>query len=354
MENDRKARRKAKKTGSPQKWIIIGVTLIIIVAVLFGTYYLVSNRANSSYISFLKSVETNVDKINSDNAKLTADIDGLDYKNVKEIDRLISGLTKNNSELQKNIDELGRYNPIAKYKEQFQAFKDGVAANKKIYDQVIVILRSPTNKDISIGLKNLDGYISNASNLYDSSKIGKVHIVLPNEIVNLSASLQSFTMKAVNDNEAKIKLLEQYTNYFNEMYKVVTDFQGAKIDFAPYIDQMEAGKKTVQEVRSMMDEKMVDISSINSAYDAITPPAKLGTKFKNFDSIIKGYFTYIQEYRQLLIDFEEAGGDTTRMNELGDELGQLDNSYQTISDSFEKYLSELNDDKYTYQDPNNF
>jgi hypothetical protein len=353
LGENRKSRRKSEKRSKPKKWLIVLSTIFVIATVLFGSYYLISNKADSTHISFLKSIKVNVDKSNEDNAKLLAEVDKFDYKNSKEINSLITSIQKNIEPIDKSINELAKYNSIPKYMEQFNAFRAGIEANKKIYTQAILILRSQGNKGIVDALSSLDAIITETTKNYDKAKLSKVHIVLPNEILNLGGDVRTFAMNAYNDFEAKSMLLEQYTAYFNAMEKVNSDFQKSKVDFSVYVNAMETGNKTLSDIYIDIDKKLIEISSIKSSYDAISVPSKLAAKHKKFDTIIKDYFLYSNNYKAFLTELEEAGENKDALNALVGDFEKLNTKYGDISKSFTEYTSNFNTDKYFYQDLNN-
>jgi hypothetical protein len=353
MGENRRRKRKSENSAKPKKWLILLSTVLVIFAVLFGSYYFISNRADSSHISFLKSVKENVDKANSANAKLVTGIEKLDYKNSKDVASLISSLSQNMELINKSLEAINKYNAIPKYLEQFKAFRDGVESNKKIYTQMTLILNSQGNKGVVAALDALDGYISETSKLYDKAAIGKVHIVLPNEILNLGGSVRSYATKALNDYEAKKMLLDQYSAYFTNMEKVVSDFQKTKSDFGTYVTAMESGNKSVGDIYIDIDKKLSDVSTIKGSYDKISVPSKLAAKHKAFDTLIKNYFTYSNDFKALLTELEEAGNDNAKLSALSDDLGELDVRYGELSNSLNEYINNFNKDKSFYQDPSN-
>lgn len=351
-ERSRRRQRRDNRSNSKQKILIASITALVILGVLFGTYYFTSSRSDSKYFSYINFQKENVDKVNVEVAKLASKIDELDYKNADEVNKLITSLSTNYDNIQKTLNELMAYNPNSKYSEQFDAFRKGVGFNAKILQQTILILRNPT-KDTDNALKDLDTYLSETTKYYNMAKLRNFSISLPNEMLAISGNVTTYATKANNDYEAKKRLLEQYTEYISSMENIHKSFQTAMVDLSSNFDLILSGKRSMGDVYVDVDKKMTEINSIKNSYDSINVPSKFANQHKKFNTIIESYFNYCQEFKNTLTAIEETGNDKEKLDALGEDIDSIRIRYVEIKNSFDNYLNQFNSDKYYYQDINN-
>lgn len=342
-----------KKHPVMQKLGLSILTVLIVTAIVFTTYYFTLNKEDSKYINQLYKYKVEVDKSNNSVADAVKNIDNIDVKNSSEIDGIKSTISNAVSDLENVLQDLQQLRPPAKYKLQYDNFTNGIFFNKRIFMQANLIIKNPRSNKLKSATNDLSSYISNASKAYDLSKLKKASITLPNGIVNLSDNVNNYAFNIYNDYEARNQSLEQYTAYFKSMDDVITMFNNSKEDLGINLNLIKTNTLSMDDVYTKIEGDLTELNQIQTSYNALSVPPKMGSRHKQFNDIIQSYIYYCQDFKTALNKYEEAGSDTNSQNDVNLAFSDLAAKYKLICTNLSNYQIGYNNDKAKYSDINN-
>lgn len=329
------------------------LTIILVAAIIFIAYYFTKNKEDNRYINQLYNYKEQVDK---SNAQVGSAVDGLKNINVKDsaaldsIRKIISGEITN---LENVLLDISSVKPIIKYRSEYDNLINGIHSNKDIFTQANLILKNTKSTRIKSAVGDLSGFITTTTRYYEASKLKKAYIILPDSIKALPDKINSFAMDSYRYYQNRSHNNELYTSYFSSMDKVINAFNNDKIDLGINIDQINAGTLSIDDVYIKIENKLSEISEVQSTYDALSPPPKMGDRHKAFDDLIKTYSYYCQDFKTALSSYEEALTNTSELGSAKSAFDDLKSKYTTLSIDFTNYYNGYIDDKAKYSDINN-
>lgn len=345
--------RSSKSLKTNQKIIISISTLLLLGIIFFVSYHFTSGNTKTGYIDSLYSQKLEVDKINNSAAEAVRDIDKLDTTNNEELQRIISVISKSEASMQGCINSLGEITAPASYSSSYSSFMEGLTLNKKIFTQTNLILKNTKSKDLQKAIDALDEYIEKTKISYDNAKLDKVYVKLPSEILTLWDKVGTYALAAYSDYESKSRLLEQYTEYYNSMDTIIEDFLNEKLDLNTYIDAITNNQITIGEVYVEIDKKLDALNRIKNSYSKLSVPSKTAKQHGGFNDIINGYSSYCEEFKSVLTELEEAGGNPDALMEVSISLDDKDVKLQAINVLYTEYKELYDKDKDLYMNIDN-
>ncbi|EYE87358.1 hypothetical protein Q428_13770 [Fervidicella metallireducens AeB] len=342
-----KVTRNKTNRKSRQKIYIALSTVLLGLAIMFGTYYYMSNRVSFQYINTLYSEKENIDKANS---LITETIKKLNSNsnNPENINELKSSVIEAESKIQDSLDRLKKYNPPAQYNMDFNNYLKAISLNKKLYNQTNLILKNSNSKDAFNAIDTLSKLIDEIKITYEKSNAKKATIKLPNEITNLPEVLNQITLVEYKKHEEKNRLLEQYTTYFDSMEMVIQSLNVELTNLNDNLMAMKNNETSIESVYMAIENKLSNLATIKSEYSKISVPAALADSHKLFEEILKSYNYYCQDFKSALTKLEQSGNYRTEIDFI-----ELDGNFQEISAKFEEYVTKFNDNKNFYTNPDN-
>lgn len=344
---------KEKGLKREQKILLTVSTLILSLLILFTTYYFIQKKEDSNYINSLYKQKIIIDSVNKEVSQALKDIDQLDVNDTSKLNDIISNLLKSESTFQKIITSLNEIKPLPKYKAQFDNLLQGVTLNKKIYTQTLLILKNTKSNNLKKATSDLEEYIKQSYQHYETSKLDKVYIVLPSDILALSDKVYQYASRAYSDFEAKSRLLEQYTNYFSSMDKIISDYQNIKTNLSKELQDIRNGKATLESVYIKIEDKLSSLDSISKSYNSLSVPVKVAQQHQKFNIFLTEYSNYCLDFKSNLYKLEEAGSDQLKLMEVNAQFDNLNNQFNSINDSFFSYMDKYNEMKSILTDFNN-
>lgn len=345
---------KRKDKSRNTKKIVLPIAIILFGALAsLGAYYFTSYKNDSGYINQILNEKAKIDKANSTSGEVLNNFENIDLKNTEELSKITKALSSSEGLLQDSLKDVKSITPNNKFKNQNDNLILAMEANKKIYTQTLLILQNPTHKDIDNAVDALKKYIKDASNYYKASQIKKVSISLPEEILTLGDKITQFVQIEKTDYEAKSRVYEQYSKYFDEMDKIVSEFKKIKTDLQPNIDLIKSNKATIEDTYLVIERKLISLNDIKTSLDKVSVPPKTIKEHEKFSNIIKGYMDYCEEFKKNVIEFEEAGDDSNKLNGVNQLFDQLKKQYKNIDSSFNDYSNKYEQDKSTYGNVSN-
>lgn len=335
------------------KALIAVSTVVLSLIILFTTYFIISGRSDSTYKNMLYKQKLKIDSANRKVADVIKNVDQLDIKDTARLNEIIAALSDSENTIQSAIGELKQVNPPQKYKAQFDSYIQGITLNKKIFTQTSLILKNTKSNELKKAADALYEYISETTRYYEQSRNGKIYIVLPSDILTLPDRVYQYAVKAYNDYDAKIRLLEQYNIYFNSMDKILSDFQNSKTNLGTSLEQIKNGNTTLEDIYVSIENKLTELDAIDKSYNSLTVPVKIADQHEKFNSIMNMYVNYCLDYKSALNKLEEAGSDESKLLEAIGLFDELEKEYKNISDSFTGYKDKYNETKAFYTNPDN-
>lgn len=344
----------ASKTSKTNQKILISIsTLLLLGIIFFVSYHFTTGNTKSNYKDSLYTQKLEVDKINKTVAEAVKDIDKLDISNTEELKGIISIISKGEASMQSSINAISKITAPANYSSQYSSFLEALTLNKKIFTQTNLILKNTKSKDLQKALDALDKYTGEAVAAYENSKLDKIYIKLPNEILTLWDKVGNFALASYSNYESKSRLLEQYTEYYHSMDSIIESFINEKIDLRTYIDAIKNGQTSIGDVYVEIDKKMNQINKIKNDYSKLSVPSKTAKQHGQFSEILNSYSTYCEQFKLVLTELEEAGSNTDALMEVSISLDELDIRLAEINSNYKDYKELYDKDKDIYMNINN-
>lgn len=348
-----------KKSGAPkasktnQKILISISTLLLLGIIFFVSYHFTSGNTKSSYIDTLYAQKLEVDEINKTVAEAVKNLDKLDTSNKEELSGIISAISKGESSMQGCINTLSEISAPGSYSNNYSSFLEGLTLNKKIFTQSNLILKNTKSKDLQKAIDALKKYIEDTVTAYDNSKLEKVYIEIPSEILSLSDKVGDYALTSYSNYESKARLLEQYTEYFNSMDIIIEDFINEKEDLNTYINAIENSQTSIGEVYVAIDKKLSSLNKIRGSYSKLSVPSKTAKQHGRFNDIINDYSTYCEQFKAVLTELEEAGSNPDALMEVSMSLDDKYVKLQAINALYIEYKELYDKDKDIYMNIDN-
>lgn len=346
---------KAKKKKHPLliKLGLALLTIFVVGSVIFLAYYFTKNKEDTKYIDQLYSYKENVDKSNVAVSNLAAGLTSVSVKDSVTLEIYKKKISTEITNLENVLQDIETLKPMAKYRTQYDNFVNGIRSNKDIFNQALQILKNTKSTRIKAAVKELSGFVSTTTQFYEAGKLKKAYIKLPTGILELPGKINDFAMGSYKFYQNRIHNMELYTAYFNSMDKLITDFSATKTDLGINIDQINAGSLSIDDVYLKIEDKLAEVSSLQTNYDAMSPPPKMGDRHKAFDDILKSYSYYCQDFKTALSSYEEALNNPDALSAAKQAFEDLKTKYSTLSKNFTDYWNAYNGDKVKYSDVNN-
>jgi hypothetical protein len=327
--------------------------IFVIIAAIFTAYFLTINSTDSKYINALHIQKQNIDNINKTLASAVEELEYTDINDPEGLKDIALSVANSETMIAKAIEDLKKITPPSKYQKQFNLYLQGVTLNKRILTQTKLILQNPRSSSINNAVDALYKYVSETTQAYELSKLGKSYISLPSEVLTLPDKVSQYAFNAYNSYESKSRLLEQYTSYFNSMDSVVFGFQSAKVDFGKNLDLISRNKISIDEIYTEIEKKLLELNDIQSSYNSLTVPSKLAEHHQKLNELIRSYTYYCQDFKSTLMSLEEAGGDHIKLQETSEIFNNLQTKYDSIAKSFVQYVETFSSNQSFYTDINN-
>lgn len=329
------------------------LTVFIVVAIVFTTYYFTLNKEDSSYINQLYKYKQIVDKSNDSVADAIKNIDTIDLKNTSEIDDIKKVVSSASSDLYDAYQNLESLRAPAKYNGQFASYKNGIHLNWKIFQQAKLILKNPKSNKLHNAINDLSGYIVDTSKAYEESKLRKAYIKLPAGILSMSEKINTYAFNVYKDYEEKSQSLEEYTNYFRSMDQILTDFNTAKIDLNPNLSLIKANSISTDDVYAKIESILTEVENIQTSYTSLSVPPKMGDRHRQLDDMLKFYINYCTDFKAALNKYEEVSTDPSSQADVNSLFNDLETKYKNLTKQFNDYQNGYSNDKIKYSDVNN-
>lgn len=345
--------KKKKENKNVQKLIIAFSTVALIFAVFFITYYFMYSNSSSQFINDVKTEMVNIDKANKDAYDSVKNLDKIGVNETDKLKEIIKVISASRDEINRSLKTLEKTVPQEKYKNQFDMYLSGVRSNLRAIQLAVNILSNPKSKDIPNALDSLDKYVEEAAKSYGKIKLGKLSVKTSAELDSLSKKIRDFSNAVYSDYASKAALLEQYTNYFDEMDSVIGSFEAEMTDLNNNVALIKNGQTTISNVYSSIENKLMKLTEIKNNYNKIAVPAKTLNQHKTFNDMLDAYSSYCQDFKSAIILYEEAGTDEEALMEVTMEFDELYIRYQEFASRYKDYKNLYNKDKDFYMDINN-
>lgn len=346
--------RKAKKGNKVLiKILLLILTLCIVGGIFFAAYHIMTDKSSITYTSALKEQKKAVDDANKAASKAVEKLNSIPEGDTETISQVKDAFSNAESEIKKAVSSTKGITIPAKYKEQFDQLVEGMDYNKKIYSQALLLLKNPTSSDRDDGLKDLGDYISEAASAYNKGVINDISIELPNEILSLQGTIDTYTDDIYKEHKDKLDALNKNKEYYTAMEKIIVNFRNEMTDLSTNFKKITNNQSTVSEVYSYIEKKLLSLTKINTEYNELTAPSVAGDVHKNFNSVVNAYISYCRSYENALLTYQAAGSDEAALAESSVTISSLDNDYVNISNNFENYNASFNSSRDKYTDINN-
>lgn len=328
-------------------WIAFS-TLMLVLIILFGTYYLFAQKANNGYVSLLIQQKNKIDAANKSAAKALKNIGSLDTEDQDKLKSIISKVSDSESLITNAYNALLKISPSAKYKTQYNNYVKAVILNKKIFTQTNLILKNTKSKDLKKATDALYEYVAEAANSYEAARLGKSYIMLPTDIIALPDNVAAYANKAYEQYVSNTILLEQYNTYYASMDEVNSKFQNVMTDLNLNLEKIKNGNASLEQIYILIEDKFSQLNDISDKYNSINVPSNIAKDHQSFNDILNSYTNYCQDFKTSLTQFEEAGDNALKLDEVNTNFTNLEKVYKTIYDSYSNFTETYEKNKSTY------
>lgn len=335
------------------KIMIFVLTLCIVGGVFFAAYHIMSRESSEGYTTALKAQKKAIDEANDNAAEAVDKLNSMTEEDKETLSQIIDTFSASEAAIRKALSVAKEITIPAKYQDQFNQLITGMDYNKKIYSQALLLLKNPTSSDRTAALEDLNNYISEAASLYYKGKVNEISIELPNEILSLQGTIDSYSEDIYKEYQDKLVILSKNKEYYDAMESIINNFKNEMGDLSLSFNRITSKQATVPEIYSNIEKKLLSLTKIITAYNEITAPSVAGDVHKGFYGIINAYIIYCQDYESALLTYQAAGEDEAALAECSVTIGYLNNKYVDISNNFDAYHTSFNDSKDKYTDINN-
>lgn len=342
-----------KKSKTGQKIMLTVVTLIIISSVVFIAYYFTANKSTSKYIDALNQSKLQIDTGNNLIADAASSIGNIDVNKKDSASDVIQKLSEAEKDIEAGVDTINSINPPSKYAVQYNAFKTGAAFNLKIVQQAKLIIKNPKSKQVENAIEALNSYISQTTNNYSASKLKTAYITLPSGVISLPDKIHQYAFKMYDDYVSKSRKLEQYNSYYNSMTNVLSDITAQFTDINTNFSQIKSSNGSMQDLYVYIDSKLTKLSNVQDSYNKLSVPEKAVKTHSSIGNLLKQYISYCQNYKDTLIQYEEAGSDESQQKLIEAALNDLNAQYSSYSKQLQSITNTYNSEKTKYSDTDN-
>lgn len=337
------------------KWTLIILSCILMLfCISYSAYYCLSKKTSSNYSNDLYKHKLAIDKANSSAALAikSANLNNMSSANIKNLQ---AAFTSSQDALSSELSSLKSINPPSEFSAQFKLFLSALEQNKNIYTQSILILKNTKSDKIQDACSALSKYIDDAASLYKKSNYKNISISIPNEIKSFPSPLKQYALNQYSNYKSKEDLLKQYNDYFNKMNQLVQQFQTNLSNLNTNVSLIQTKSESVDDVYVIIQKKIDTINVIITTYNSMSVPPKTTKQHQSFYEIIKIYLDYCLNFKDTLTSYESAlskagAADTSSYT---NSFNSLNNTYNTIYQSFKNYSNQFNSDKDKYSDINN-
>lgn len=335
------------------KILLLILTLCVVGGIFFAAYHIMTDKSSVTYTSTLKEQKKAVDDANKAVAEAAEKLNSISEGDAETISQIKDALSNAESTLRKAVSSTKEVTIPAKYKEQFDQLVEGMDYNKKIYSQALLLLKNPTSSERDAGLNDLGNYISKAASAYNKGNINGISIELPNEILSLQGTIDTYTGGIYEEYKDKLDALSKNKEYYAAMEKIIGNFRNEITDLSTNFKKITNNQSTVSEVYSYIEKKLLSLTKINTEYNELTAPSVAGDVHKSFSSVINAYISYCQSYESALLTYQAAGSDEAALAESSVTISSLDNEYVNISNNLESFYTNFGNSRDKYTDINN-
>jgi len=335
------------------KILILILTLCVVGGIFYAAYYIMTDKNSVTYTSTLKEQKKAVDDANEAAAEAAEKLSSISEGDEETISQIKDVFSDAESAIKKAVSATKKITIPAKYKDQFKQLIAGMDYNKKIYSQALLLIKNPTSSDRDAGLNDLGNYISEAASSYNKGIINGISIELPNEILSLQGTIDTYSEDLYNEYKDKLDVLNKNKEYYTAMENIITNFRNEMTDLSTSFKKITNSQSTVSEVYSSIEKKLLTLTNIKKSYNELTAPSVAGDVHKSFNSVINAYISYCQNYESALLTYQAAGSDEAALAELSVTISSLDNEYVNISISLETFYASFCDSRDKYTDINN-
>jgi hypothetical protein len=335
------------------KILILVLTLCIVGGIFFAAYHIMNGESSKTYTSTLKAQKKTVDDANKAAAEAADKLSSMAKGDEETLAQITKVFTTSESEIRKAISATKEIAIPAKYQSQFDQLIAGMDYNKKIYSQALLLIKNPTSSDRDAALKDLNNYISEAASSYYKGEVNGISIELPNEILSLQGTIDTYSEDIYKEHQGKLEILNKNKEYYEAMDDIIKNFKSEMTDLSISFKKITNNQAKVSDVYSNIEKKLLSLTKISTTYNGLTAPSVAGDVHKSFNSVITAYISYCQDYESALLTYQDAGEDEAALAECSVTIGSLDNEYVDISNSFEAFKTSFDNSKDKYTDINN-
>lgn len=335
------------------KLLILILTLCVVGGIFFATYHIIVNKNNATYTLTLKEQKKAVDDANNAAAEAAKKLSSMDEGDEETLSQVKDAFNEAESAIRDAISATKKISIPAKYQTQFDQLLAGMDYNKKIYSQALLLINNPTSSDRDAGLTDLGNYISEAASSYNEGVINGISIELPDEILSLQGTIDTYSGALYKEYDDKLNALNKNKEYYDAMEEIIKNFKAEMTDLSISFEKIANNQATVSEVYSSIEKKLLALTKINTSYNELTAPSVAGDVHKSFNSVITAYISYCQNYESALLSYQAAGNDEAALAECSITIASLDNEYVDIANDFETFSTSFNNSKDKYTDINN-
>ncbi len=346
--------KKAKNSKKIQiKILILVLTLCVVGGVFYGAYRVMSGKSSEGYTTTLKAQKNAIDKANKSAADAADKLGSLSEDDDNTLSQIKDTFSSAESTLREAISTTKGVSIPAKYQEQYDQLLAGMDYNKKIYTQTLLLLKNPTSSERDAALKDLGSYISEAASCYYKGEINSISIDLPNEILSLQSIVDSYSSDMYKEHQDKLNELNKNKEYYQAMESIIQSFMSEMSDLSISFKKAINNQTKVSDVYATIEKKLLELNKIKTTYGSLSAPSVAGDLHKGFNPVLTSYISYCQDYETAILSYQQAGADEAALAESSVTMGNLNNEYVDISNSFDTFYTNFNNSKDKYTDVNN-
>lgn len=339
--------KKKKKNSVPLRLGLAILTVILVCAIIFIAYSFTRSDANQTYLNQLGACTSKVDQGNIHIGEIADKLKSLNVQDTSTLHSLQDAIDNEIKILDKALLQATALAAPGKLKTSYQSLINGIRSNRYIYTQTNLILKNTRSARLSAAMEDLKGYIDNTARCYAAAKLKKASLTLPASVVSLPEQLNAYALKKRSFYESKARTQQLYVGYFNSMDGILKQFSTTKTDLNINLDQIDAGTLSIEDVYIKIENKLSELATLQTKYEALSPPPKAAELHTAFNSILDTYTNYCQDFKTALSKFEEAQGNDAETAAAKNTFIDLKNKYSALSVTYTDYINNYNSTKFS-------
>lgn len=307
------------------------ITILVIGAVVFATYYAYSyfmGNSTEEYITAVSKINTRINIVNDDMVAVLKK-----GSNAFPVSDILKQIPEANNALNKIIENTSSIPAPSNYSSAHSKLIEAVKLNKQIYQQLEIILKNPTNSEVQKNKDALVNYTDQCMNNYTSIRINNFNFTLPNEIIDISAKTTPWIKQKQAEYSQVTSLIATFSKYFENISKIVLSYDGLKVDFTQALKKAQNDKTEWDNFFVLIDNNEKTVKDIKTNYEKISVPSQLKAFNSSFAPILDDTLTYYSKLRFAAQSEKDIKKEGMSPSELAKKMIEVEALYQDAEKS---------------------